>query len=117
MNKIQPVSVNAFYIHLNAYESEICRLFHEKRVSSATYSAISIFLNDSDPDAYGVDETFLDEEFFNLYDWVSTDEGILDYLETRYHEAVDDPLEDDDETWLFYIGNTFRCPYKSFEEF
>ena len=100
---MKPVSINAFYIHLNAYESEICTYYHEKKISSATYSAISIFLNDSDPDAYGVDETFLDEEFSSLFDWVSTNEGVLDYLETRYQEAVADPLEGDDETWLFYI--------------
>ncbi|MBO8231406.1 hypothetical protein CU311_01945 [Prochlorococcus marinus str. MU1402] len=114
---MKPVSINAFYIHLNAYESEICTYFHEKKISSATYSAISIFLNDSDPDAYGVDETFLDEEFSSLFDWVSTNEGVLDYLETRYQEAVADPLEGDDETWLFYIGDTYSCPYKSYEEF
>ena len=115
--KMQPVSVNAFFIHLYCYSNEVCTNFHEKKISSATYSAITIFLDDCDPDAYGLDETFLDEEFPALFDWVSTEEGILDYLETRYHEAVADPLEGDDETWLFYIGDSYSCPYKNYQEF
>ena len=115
--KMKPVSVNAFFIHLYCYSNEVCKNFHKKKISSATYSAITIFLDDSDPDAYGLDETFLEEEFSGLFDWVSTEEGILDYLETRYHEAVDDPLEGDDETWLFYIGDSSSCPYKNYQEF
>ena len=65
---------------------EICTNFHEKNFIHIF--AISIFLNDSNPDAYGVDETL---QFSSLFDWVSTN-GILDYLETRYQEAVADTL-------------------------
>ncbi len=114
---MRPVSDNAFYIHLNAYENEIVEFFHKNKISSATLSAISILLGDSDPEASGFSETFFEEELIPLNDWVSNNDGLIDYLETRYHEAVADPLEHDDHTYLFYIGNTSECAYKNFEEF
>ena len=114
---MRPVSDNAFYIHLNAYENEIMEFFHENKISSATLSAISILLGDSDPDASGDIENFFEEELIPLNDWVSNNEGLLDYLDNRYSEAVHDPLEDDDHTYLFYIGDSSECQYKSYEEF
>ena len=101
MNQIKPVSDNAFYIHLNAYEDEILEFFHKNKITSATLSAISILIGDSDPAASGFSETFFEEELIPLNDWVSSNEGLLDYLDNRYSEAVHDPLEDDDHTYLF----------------
>ena len=117
MNQIKPVSDNAFYIHLNAYEDEILEFFHKNKITSATISAISILIGDSDPAASGFSETFFEEELIPLNDWVSSNEGLLDYLDNRYSEAVHDPLEDDDHTYLFYIGDSSECQYKSYEEF
>ena len=117
MNQIKPVSDNAFYIHLNAYEDEILEFFHKNKITSATLSAISILIGDSDPAASGFSETFFEEELIPLNDWVSSNEGLLDYLDNRYSEAVHDPLEDDDHTYLFYIGDSSECQYKSYEEF
>ena len=72
---MRPVSDNAFYIHLNAYENEIMEFFHENKISSATLSAISILLGDSDPDASGDIENFFEEELIPLNDWVSIMRG------------------------------------------
>ena len=99
------------------WEDEIdFRFFDKGWISSATYSAWEHLKFDSDPSA-SAEDNFIDDELIPLNDWVSTNDGLLDYLKTRYHEAVDDPCEDDDHTFLFYIGNTSECAYKTFEEF
>ena len=69
------------------------------------------------PNARTMPQIFIDDELIPLNEWISTNDGLLDFLETRYHEAVADPIEDDEHTFLFFIGDTSECAYKTYEEF
>ena len=114
---MRPVSDNALYEHLDSFTDEIDFSFFDKGwITSATYSAFELLRFESDPEASGEDN-FIDDELIPLNEWISTNDGLLDFLETRYHEAVADPIEDDEHTFLFFIGDTSECAYKTYEEF
>ena len=114
---MRPVSDNALYKHLDSFTDEIDFSFYDKGwISSATHSAFELLKFESDPEASGEDN-FIDDELIPLNDLISTNEGLLDFLETRYHEAIADPCEDDENTFLFYIGETEKYAYKTYEEF
>ena len=113
---MKPVSDCAFYTHLTAYLDEM-HLFMPKRISSATCSAVAILQCDAHPDNaedyFEEDEDFIDGSLRGIYEWANNHEGLLEYLKDRYvvwgHE--------DEESWLFYIGDTNECHYKNYEEF
>ena len=113
---MRPVSDCAFYTHLKAYLDEM-HVFMPKRISSATCSAVAILQCDAHPDNaedyFEEDEDFIDGLLRGIYEWANNHEGLLEYLKDRYENWGDD----DDESWLFYIGDTNRCHYKSYEEF
>ena len=113
---MKPVSDCAFYTHLTAYLDEM-HVFMPKRISSATCSAVAILQCDAHPDNaedyFEEDEDFIDGSLRGIYEWANNHEGLLEYLKDRYvvwgHE--------DEESWLFYIGDTNECHYKNYEEF
>ena len=110
---MRPVSDTAFFSHISAYDEELCIALNQEKISSAISSAISIMKHESNPENYFLEENFMDEWLISIYDWVSTNDGILNFLEERYEETKND----DDESWLYYIGETNNCYYKSFDEF
>ena len=113
---MRPVSDCACYTHLTAYLDEM-HVFMPKRISSATCSAVAILQCDAHPDNaeeyFDLDEDFIDDSLSSIYEWANNHEGLPEYLKDRYESWGDD----DDESWLFYIGDTNRCHYKSYEEF
>ena len=109
---MKPVSDFAFLSHISGYEKELHILFNQEKISSAICSAISIMKHESNPENF-FEENFMDEWLIPIYEWVSTNDGILNYLEERYEETKDD----DDESWLYYIGETSSCYYKNLDEF
>ena len=110
---MRPVSDIAFFLHIKAYDEELCIALNQEKITSATSSAISIMNHESNPENYIIEENFLDDWLISIYEWVSTNEGILNYLEERY----EDTKNDDEESWLYYIGETSNCYYESFDEF
>ena len=56
--------------------------------------------HESNPENYIIEENFLDDWLISIYEWVSTNEGILNYLEERY----EDTKNDDEESWFIILA-------------
>ena len=114
---MKPVSDYAYYSHLKAYLDEM-HSFMPKNISSATCSAVAIFQIDCDPE--NIDEDNFDDDIKNfmdylesMYDWIVLKEGLFDYLYEQFESFKDL----DEDSWLFYIGDTYDSRYGSYKEF
>ena len=109
---MKPTSNSSFYDMLDTWldglDADMC--------SSATRSSIELVWSDVNPEQYDLAdyESFIDEVVLTTYEWISTEEGLNDFLGTRYSEEDDEEIQ---ASSLFYIGNSDNDKYLDFESF